>query len=105
MISFSPPDITQEEIDEVVDTLKSGWITTGPKVRRLEAELAKVLDSADSLTLDCSKLDYLSSAGLRVLFRVHQQMSSRNGMKLTNINETVREVLEVSGFADILTVE
>ena len=40
MISFSPPDITQEEIDEVVDTLKSGWITTGPKVSRLESELS-----------------------------------------------------------------
>ena len=41
MISFSPPDITQAEIDEVVDTLRSGWITTGPKTKRLEAELAQ----------------------------------------------------------------
>lgn len=40
MIPFSPPDITQAEIDEVVDTLRSGWITTGPKTKRLEAELA-----------------------------------------------------------------
>lgn len=40
MIPFSPPDITQEEIDEVVDTLRSGWITTGPKTKRLEADLA-----------------------------------------------------------------
>ena len=39
-ISFSPPDITQVEIDEVVDTLNSGWITTGPKTKRLESELA-----------------------------------------------------------------
>ena len=41
MIPFSPPDITQEEIDEVVDTLKSGWITTGPKTKQLEADLAQ----------------------------------------------------------------
>ncbi len=41
MIPFSPPDITQEEIDEVVDTLKSGWITTGPKTKKLESELAE----------------------------------------------------------------
>ena len=40
MIPFSPPDITQDEIDEVVDTLKSGWITTGPKTKQLENELA-----------------------------------------------------------------
>lgn len=40
MLSFSPPDITQAEIDEVVDTLQSGWITTGPKTKRLEGELA-----------------------------------------------------------------
>ena len=40
MIPFSPPDITQAEIDEVVDTLKSGWITTGPKTKRLESDLA-----------------------------------------------------------------
>ena len=37
-IEFSPPDISQLEIDEVVDTLKSGWITTGPKTKRLEQE-------------------------------------------------------------------
>lgn len=39
-ITFSPPDISQAEIDEVVDTLKSGWITTGPKTKKLEQELA-----------------------------------------------------------------
>jgi len=43
VISFSPPDITQDEIDEVVDTLKSGWITTGPKTKRLEAGLGEFI--------------------------------------------------------------
>jgi len=38
-IPFSPPDITQEEIDEVIDTLKSGWITTGPKTKLLSSVL------------------------------------------------------------------
>lgn len=42
-IPFSPPDITQKEIDEVVDTLKSGWITTGPKTKKLENELANYI--------------------------------------------------------------
>ena len=39
-IPFSPPDITEEEINEVVDTLRSGWITTGPKTKRFEKEIA-----------------------------------------------------------------
>ena len=65
MIPFSPPDITQEEIDEVVDTLRSGWITTGPKTKRLEAGLADFVGT--------SKVACLSSAtaalecGLRLL--------------------------------------
>ena len=42
-ISFSPPDITQAEIDEVVDTLQSGWITTGPKTKQLERDLASFI--------------------------------------------------------------
>ena len=71
----------------------------------LEAELSKSMSSADSLTLDFGKLDYISSAGLRVLLSAHRVMSCKGGMKVTNVNEIVREVLEVTGFTDILTVE
>ena len=71
----------------------------------LEAELNKSLAGADSLTLDLSKLDYISSAGLRVLLSAHKLMSARGGLKVTNVNEIVREVFEVTGFADILTIE
>ena len=39
-IPFSPPDISEEEIEEVADTLRSGWITTGPKTKRFEKEIA-----------------------------------------------------------------
>jgi dTDP-4-amino-4,6-dideoxygalactose transaminase len=44
-IPFSPPDITDLEINEVIDTLKSGWITTGPKTKQLEKEIAVYCDS------------------------------------------------------------
>ena len=71
----------------------------------LEAELNNSLQNADSLTLDFSKLEYISSAGLRVLLSAHKAMSSKGGMKVTNVNEIVREVFEVTGFADILTIE
>ena len=45
-IAFSPPDITEEEIAEVVDALKSGWITTGPKTKRFENELAEYMGTS-----------------------------------------------------------
>ena len=71
---------------------------------QLEAELGS-LDKAESLVLDCTKLDYISSAGLRVLLSAHKIMCGKGGMKVTGINEIVREVLEVTGFTDILTIE
>ncbi|QTE72248.1 STAS domain-containing protein [Aristaeella hokkaidonensis] len=71
----------------------------------LEAELNKDLGGADSLTLDFGKLDYISSAGLRVLLTAHKAMAAKGGMKICNVNEVVQEVFEVTGFADILTIE
>ena len=71
----------------------------------LEAELNQSLGSADSLVLDFSKLDYISSAGLRVLLSAHKTMAGKGGMKITHVNEIVQEVFEVTGFADILTIE
>ena len=71
----------------------------------LEAELKKSLDGVETLTLDISKLDYISSAGLRVLLSAHKRMSTKGGMKVTNVNDVVQEVFEVTGFADILTIE
>ena len=71
----------------------------------LEAELNKTMGDAETLTLDFSKLDYISSAGLRVLLSAHKVMSGKGGMKVTHVNEIVREVFEVTGFSDILTIE
>ena len=71
----------------------------------LEKELKASLDGADTLTLDFAKLDYISSAGLRVLLSAHKQMSAKGGMKVVNVNEIVKEVLDVTGFSDILTIE
>ena len=71
----------------------------------LEAELKTSMPGADSLTLDFSKLSYISSAGLRVLLSAHKVMSRKGGMKVTHVNEIVAEVFEVTGFSDILTIE
>ena len=71
----------------------------------LEAELKGCMGGAESLTLDFSKLDYISSAGLRVLLSAHKAMSGKGGMKVANVNEIVQEVFDVTGFADILNIE
>ena len=72
-------------------------------------ELEKALNDSPNgitdLTLDCENLEYISSAGLRVLLAAHQKMRSKGEMKLINVNEIVQEVLEVTGLAEILTVE
>ncbi len=71
----------------------------------LEQALKDSLEGATSLTFDLAGLDYISSAGLRVLLSAHKAMASRGGLKVTNVNEIVREVFEVTGFADILDIE
>ena len=76
--------------------------TTAPE---LETALKKEMDSITALTLDFSKLDYISSAGLRVLLSAHKAMSKKDGMKVANANEMVKEVFDVTGFADILNIE
>ena len=51
-LAFSPPDITEEEIAEVVDTLKSAWITTGPKTKKFEKELAEYIGTSKAVCLN-----------------------------------------------------
>lgn len=71
----------------------------------LDADLKTSMEIVDSLILDLADLAYISSAGLRVLLNAHKAMSGKGGMKLVHANEIVREVLEVTGFADILNIE
>ncbi len=70
----------------------------------LEKELKESLPGVNTLTLDFAKLDYISSAGLRVLLSAHKTMSKSGGMRVVNVNEMVMEVFEVTGFSDILTL-
>ena len=63
-IPFSPPHITQAEIDEVVDTLKSGWITTGPKTKQFEKEIADFCGTNKSVTFNSA------TAGMELTLRL-----------------------------------
>ncbi len=76
--------------------------TTAPQ---LEAELKDSTNGVESLVINCEKLDYISSAGLRVLLSAHKAMSAKGGMKVTKINEIVQEVFDVTGFCDVLDIE
>ncbi len=76
--------------------------TTAPQ---LEAELKDSLDGVETLTLDLGKLEYISSAGLRVLLSTQKKMNTQGDMKITNVGETIMEIFEVTGFSDILTIE
>lgn len=76
--------------------------TTAPQ---LEAELKGSMDGITELNMDFEKLEYLSSAGLRVLLAAQKIMNKQGSMIIRNVNETIREVFEVTGFIDILTIE
>ena len=71
----------------------------------LEAELQKALPGIESLIFDFEKLDYISSAGLRVLLSSQKIMSKQGSMKVINVSDIIMEILDVTGFTDILTVE
>ena len=70
----------------------------------LEKELKSSLEGVSELTLDFEKLEYISSAGLRVLLAAQKAMNKQGEMKLLNVNETIMEIFEVTGFSDILTI-
>ena len=76
--------------------------TTAPQ---LEAELKKSINGIEELVLDFEKLEYISSAGLRVLLSAQKVMNRQGTMVLRHVNDSVMEVFEVTGFSDILTVE
>ena len=76
--------------------------TTAPQ---LESELKQSFNGVEKLVFDFSELEYLSSAGLRVLLSTQKVMNKQGEMIVKNVNETIKEIFEVTGFTDILTIE
>ena len=76
--------------------------TTAPQ---LEEEFKSSLDNVNDLVLDLSGLEYISSAGLRVLLASQKVMNTKGSMKVTGVSDVVMEIFEVTGFTDILTIE
>ena len=76
--------------------------TTAPE---LEIALKESFEGVEKLVLDFACLEYLSSAGLRVLLAAQKTMNKQGEMIIKNVNETITEIFEVTGFIDILTIE
>lgn len=76
--------------------------TTAPE---LEATVDNCLSDTKELVLDLAGVEYISSAGLRVLLKAHKSITPKGNMKILNVNEAIMEVFEITGFSDILTIE
>lgn len=76
--------------------------TTAPQ---LEAELKRSVDGVTKLVFDFAALEYLSSAGLRVLLTAQKVMNKQGEMVIRNVNDTIQDIFEVTGFNEILTIE
>ena len=71
----------------------------------LEKEINEKIQDIETLILDFSGLEYISSAGLRVLLSTQKKMQKRGAMKVINVGAEIMDVFEMTGFADILTIE
>ena len=76
--------------------------TTAPE---LEAVIKENIAGVTNLVMDFAGLEYLSSAGLRVILSAQKTMNKQGEMVIRNVNETINEVFEITGFIDILTIE
>lgn len=93
----------KKNVDELVLEITGRLDTiTAPA---LDKTINENLGEIKSLILDCKNLEYISSAGLRVLLSTQKKLQQKGTMKLKNVREEVMEVFEITGFVDILTVE
>lgn len=88
---------------ELTITLSGRLDTT--TASQLETELKASIDGVEQLALDFAALEYLSSAGLRVLLSAQKIMNRQGSMAVRHVNETIAEIFDVTGFCDILTIE
>lgn len=95
--------ITKTKSDDSLTIVLEGRLdtTTAPE---LESVIKSELDGVTSLVIDMKELQYISSAGLRVLLSAQKIMNKQGSMEIDNANDEIKEVFDVTGFMDILTV-
>ena len=96
--------ITKEQNDSSLLIRIKGRLDTNT-APDLEEELSSSLEGIEELTFDVTDMDYISSAGLRVLLSAQKIMNKQGSMKLTGVRDEVMDIFEVTGFTDILTIE
>lgn len=96
--------VTKTLEDKILNVKVEGRLDTAT-APELEKELEEVLGEAEELVFDFAGLEYMSSAGLRILLATQKKMSAKGGMKVTNVNDVISEIFEITGFSDILTIE
>ena len=89
---------------EALTLIVSGRLDT-QTAPELEKELDSVLADIKELTFDFANLEYVSSAGLRVILKAQKAMNAQGSMKLIGVNDSIMEVFDITGFLDILTIE
>ena len=89
---------------EAVTLMVSGRLDT-QTAPELENELDSILSGLKELVFDMTNLEYVSSAGLRVILKAQKAMNAQGSMKLTGVNDSIMEVFDITGFLDILTIE
>ena len=87
---------TQLKISGRLDT------STAPE---LETTIDACISGVEDLIIDFEGLEYVSSAGLRVILKAQKIMNKQGSMKIINVNDTIMEVFDITGFADVLTIE
>ena len=96
--------IEKKMFNDTATLIVSGRLDT-QTAPELEKELDSVLADIKELTFDFANLEYVSSAGLRVILKAQKAMNAQGSMKLTGVNDSIMEVFDITGFLDILTIE
>ena len=96
--------ITKKKDGTTLCAAVSGRLDTST-TPEFEADIKPELEGLTELVLDFSALDYISSAGLRAILSFQKQMNKQGSMKITGANDIIKEIFEVTGFSDILTIE
>ena len=96
--------ITKKQNGTALEVAVEGRLDT-VTAPEFEKEIMESIKGIDELTLDFANLEYISSAGLRVLLSAQKVMNQQGSMKIVHVGEVIQEIFEVTGFSDILTIE
>lgn len=95
--------ITKSQNGDTLTLAPEGLLDTA-NAPAFEAEMEAATTATKDLVVDFAKVEYISSSGLRILLKAQKKMNGGGSMRLTNVNDNVKEVFELTGFIDILTI-